>query len=124
MINEIITVGLGGFIGSVLRYLITLIPIKESTPFPMNTFITNILGVILISMLSFYITKNTDYNHSLMLFLKVGLCGGFTTFSTYALEAGNLMKTGNMNIALLYIIATTVLSIIIIFIPDMIYYNV
>ena len=65
MIYECLMVGLGGFVGSVLRYLMGFIPIKESTMFPINTFIINILGAILISIIAFYINNTLhDINAS------------------------------------------------------------
>lgn len=119
MIFECLMVGLGGFLGSVLRYLIGLIQLHETSVFPINTFIVNILGTLLISMIAFYITKNVDYNENLILFLKVGLCGGFTTFSTFALETGDLIKSGNTTIAFLYVLLSVIFGVIIIFLPDL-----
>ena len=57
MFLECLIVGLGGFVGSVLRYLVGFIPVHESTPFPINTFFINIVGAILISFIAFYITR-------------------------------------------------------------------
>jgi CrcB protein len=127
MFFECFLVGLGGFVGSILRYLIGFIPINESSSFPTNTFIINILGTLLISLIAFYIT-NYDANQinpstlkSLILFLKVGVCGGFTTFSTFALETGDLIKSGNAEMAFLYVLLSVVIGVSIIFLPDLIY---
>lgn len=129
MLTELLVVGFGGFIGSVLRYLIGFIPINESTTFPVNTFIINILGAILISFIAFYITNANfqDINPStlknLILFLKVGVCGGFTTFSTFALETGDLIKNGNAEMAFLYVLLSVVVGVTVIFLPDLIFNN-
>ena len=128
MFYECLMVGLGGFLGSVLRYLIGFIPIKESTTFPINTFIINILGAILISLIAFYINNTMhDVNAStlknIILFLKVGVCGGFTTFSTFALETGDLIKNGNIEMAFLYVLLSVVLGVTVIFIPEILYNN-
>lgn len=128
MIYECLMVGLGGFVGSVLRYLMGFIPIKESTMFPINTFIINILGAILISIIAFYINNTLhDINAStlknIILFLKVGVCGGFTTFSTFALETGDLIKNGNVEMAFLYVILSVVIGVSVIFLPDLLYNN-
>lgn len=82
MLNCVI-VGLGGFIGAVLRYLISLIPIKNPDSFPINTFIINILGALIIGIIAFTAAKNQNLDAKLILFLKVGICGGFTTFPPF-----------------------------------------
>lgn len=127
MFFECLIVGLGGFVGSVLRYLVGFIPINESSSFPINTFIINIFGAILISFIAFYITHSTvdqinpSTLKSLILFLKVGVCGGFTTFSTFALETGDLIKSGNMEMAFLYVLLSVVIGVSVIFLPELIY---
>jgi len=59
MFFECLVVGFGGFVGSVLRYLVGFIPINESSVFPTNTFFINIIGAVLISFIAFYITHST-----------------------------------------------------------------
>lgn len=92
-------VGLGGAVGAMLRYAISLIPYKGG--FPLMTFVTNILGALLIGFIVGYASKR-NVNDSLMLFLKTGLCGGFTTFSTFSLEAYNLFVSGSKILAVCY----------------------
>ena len=129
MFIECLLVGLGGFVGSVLRYLIGFLPIKESTTFPINTFIINILGALIISFIAFYITNNNLHDitpstlKNLILFLKVGVCGGFTTFSTFALETGDLIKSGNIEMAFLYVLLSVVVGVSVIFLPEIIINN-
>lgn len=120
MLIKCLLVGLGGFVGSVLRYLIGLIPINENHVFPINTFIINIMGAFAIGFIAFYVTKGTNLDERLILFLKVGVCGGFTTFSTFALETSDLIKNGNMEIALLYVVLSVVIGTIAVFIPELI----
>lgn len=127
MLYECLIVGFGGFVGSVLRYLMGFIPIHESSAFPINTFVINILGALLISLIAFYITHssfdqiNSSTLKMLILFLKVGVCGGFTTFSTFALETGDLIKSGNVEIAFLYVLLSVVIGVGVIFLPELIY---
>ena len=92
-------VGLGGAVGAMLRYAISLIPYRGG--FPLLTFVTNILGALLIGFIVGYASKR-NVNDSLMLFLKTGLCGGFTTFSTFSLEAYNLFVSGSTILAVCY----------------------
>ena len=106
-----LAVGAGGFIGSVGRYLIGKIPMKHSSQFPMNTFLINIIGAFIIGCLAAAIEKNSSINPRLMLFFKVGICGGFTTFSTFSLETSELIGSGAIGTALLYVILSVVLGI-------------
>ena len=82
------------FIGAVCRYLIGLIPVNENLAFPVKTFAINILGSFIIGLIAGLALKNNALNPRLVLFLKVGICGGFTTFSSFALETGDLIRAG------------------------------
>lgn len=103
-------VGMGGFIGSVLRYLVGLIPLKTTHGFPLLTLFINILGAFLIGFISTIALKKSMNPH-LVLLLKTGLCGGFTTFSTFALESITLHKNGNTTLAMIYIVLSIVLGL-------------
>ena len=107
-----LAVGAGGFIGSVLRYLIGLIHIEESWAFPVKTFTVNIIGAFAIGIITAIALKNAYLNPRLILFLKVGICGGFTTFSTFALESARLFEDGCGVIAVTYIVLSAVLSVL------------
>lgn len=117
MLNCLV-VGLGGFIGAVLRYLISLIPIKNPESFPINTFIINIIGAFAIGCIAFAGSKNENIDPKLLLFLKVGICGGFTTFSTFSLETAELIKGGSVLIAIMYIVASVVLGVLAVMLPQ------
>lgn len=108
-------VGIGGAIGSILRYLISLIPIKESFLFPIKTFAVNIIGCFLIGCVVAFVSKNSTLNPKLVLFLKTGLCGGFTTFSTFALETEDLIKSGYTGIAAIYVFLSFVVGFFAVF---------
>ena len=114
MLNCIV-VGLGGFIGSVMRYLISMIPIKNPVGFPINTCIINILGALLIGYIVGAASRNTMTDPRLILFLKTGICGGFTTFSTFALETADLMKAGKTEVALVYMMISAAAGILAVF---------
>lgn len=112
---ECMAVGAGGFIGAVCRYLIGLIPLKEGYVFPIKTFIINIIGSFIIGVIAALAVKNNSLNPRMILFLKVGICGGFTTFSSFALETSDLIKSGNMGIALLYVISSIIVGVLAVF---------
>lgn len=112
---DIIAVGLGGFIGSVLRYLIGQIPLSEPILFPIKTFMINIIGSALIGLIAVLMMKNVLTNQTLGLFLKVGICGGFTTFSSFALETSDIMQSGHPGIALLYVLLSVCIGVLVIY---------
>ena len=112
---ECIIVGAGGFIGAVCRYLMGLIPVNENLAFPIKTLAINILGSFVIGLIAGLALKNNALNPRAVLFLKVGICGGFTTFSSFALETGDLLKGGNTVTALLYVSLSVVLGILAVF---------
>lgn len=101
MMNCII-VGTGGFLRAVARYLIGLIPINPQNGFPIKTLLINIIGAFVIGLVVAFGAKK-DWNPQLILFLKVGICGGFTTFSSFALETNQLMERGSGWWAALYV---------------------
>ena len=114
MLNCLV-VGAGGFVGAVCRYLIGLVPIQENFIFPIKTFGINVLGCILIGVITVMSMKNANISPQVLLFLKVGVCGGFTTFSTFALETSDLMKNGHSGLAFLYVIGSVLIGVSVVF---------
>ena len=95
-------VALGGAIGAMARYAISLIPVK--TGFHVLTLITNILGAILIGFIVGIASSNENISENAILFLKTGVCGGFTTFSTFSLEAYNLFEGKQYAMGSVYVV--------------------
>lgn len=93
MLRTILIVGTGGFIGSVLRYLTSVYFANQSiTAFPWGTFTVNILGSLLIGIIYGLSEKGEFLDAEVRLFLAVGICGGFTTFSSLTNDAFILMQ--------------------------------
>ncbi len=93
MLRTIFIVGTGGFIGTVLRYLLNIFVEKQmSSTFPLGTFIANILGCFIIGVVFAIAEKGNLLNSEWRLFLTVGFCGGFTTFSAFAYNNLNLLR--------------------------------
>lgn len=105
-------VGIGGAIGAMLRYAISLIPSK--TDFPILTLITNVIGAFAIGLIVSFAVKY-KMSDNMILLLKTGVCGGFTTFSTFSLESVNLLKSGKPALALTYALLSLVLCITAVF---------
>jgi CrcB protein len=93
MVKSLIIVGFGGFIGTVARFLISrYFQVNISSLFPWGTFIVNIVGCLLIGMIYGISEKGNFLSPEARLFLTVGICGGFTTFSTFSNDAFLLLK--------------------------------
>lgn len=102
MLN-ILYVGIGGFMGSVLRYLVAIYASKLlGTQLPFGTLIVNIVGGIFIGLIM-TISLNSDMSPELRLFLTTGLMGGLTTFSAFSYETVSLFSQGSYWLASLNI---------------------
>lgn len=87
MTTNILLVGVGGMLGSILRYLAShFIHAAVPSAFPYGTFVVNVLGCLLIGIVFGLSERNEWLSLELRLFLAVGVCGGFTTFSAFAYE--------------------------------------
>ena len=112
---ECLFVGIGGFIGSVCRYLIGLIPLSPSNGFPVKTLVINVAGAFAIGLIAAAAAKNADMSPRIVLLLKTGLCGGFTTFSTFALEISDLIRGGSWAAAAAYMLLSLILGVAAVF---------
>lgn len=104
MMYQILLVGLGGGIGSILRFLTSVLTAKYySSPFPLSTFAVNVLGCFLIGLLIGAIGQNVQSNQDLKFLFIIGFCGGYTTFSAFAYENFTLIQNNNYGTLVLYI---------------------
>lgn len=93
MLKSILLVGLGGFIGTVARFLIArYFQFNVTSVFPWSTFIVNIVGCLLIGIIYGLSEKGNVWSPDIRLFLTVGICGGFTTFSTFSYDSFLLIQ--------------------------------
>lgn len=109
MLKQILLIGTGGFVGSVARFLVSRLNTRiEWFSIPIGTLTVNVLGSLLIGFLIGISEKSPILTVEWRMFLMVGLCGGFTTFSSFSGENLVLMKNGQILPLLLY----TALSIL------------
>ena len=112
MLKTIIYIAIGGAIGSVLRYLTSVLVAKYwSNHFPLATLITNVIGCFLIGILIGILEKNNLASSNLKWFLITGFCGGFTTFSTFGYENISLFQSNNSALAFGYIALSIILGL-------------
>ena len=96
MIKTVLWIGAGSFAGGVARYFVAkAVQASSDSQFPIGTFIVNIVGCLLIGFLYGILDKNQMMDSNLQLFLIVGFCGGFTTFSTFINENVTMLNQSN-----------------------------
>lgn len=108
--RNILWAGAGSFVGGALRYWISYL-IKYSGGFPWATFIVNLTGCLVIGLLWGLFGKMPNVPQGLVLFSSVGLCGGFTTFSTFSKESLMLLQSGNYWLLTAYITGSLLLGV-------------
>ncbi|MBO7277685.1 MAG: fluoride efflux transporter CrcB [Bacteroidales bacterium] len=112
MIRNILIVGIGSFLGGVLRYLISIVMKNYcSQGFPWATLMVNLLGCLLIGLLFGLFNRYSSINNIWCLLFTTGLCGGFTTFSTFANEGLQLLLGGSVWSFVLYVLASVGIGI-------------
>lgn len=112
MLKTILIIALGGAVGSVLRFLTSLLVNKFwSNYFPLATFLTNVLGCFLIGYFFGILEKLQLTNSDIKGLLITGFCGGFTTFSTFGLESIELFQNQNSFSGILYISLSLILGL-------------
>lgn len=113
MLKNLVIVAIGGGVGSALRYLLQEMLHKQLDNFePYGTFVVNILGCLLLGLLAGYAEQEKLINSSLNLLLISGFCGGFTTFSTFALQGNTLFISSKPVQAILYIGLSVVVGLL------------
>ena len=111
--KQLLLIGLGGFIGSIARYLVSKLNITwQFYNIPMGTLIVNIVGGLLIGFISGLLVHNILTGQNVKLFLITGVCGGFTTFSAFAYENVQLIQEGYNATAIIYIVSSNLFSIL------------
>ncbi|MBR6176572.1 MAG: fluoride efflux transporter CrcB [Bacteroidales bacterium] len=103
--KALLLVFLGGGLGSLIRYLVSKLTVVER--FPLATFLVNIIGCFLIGVITGLFNKSA-ISQDVRLFLAVGFCGGFTTFSTFINENYLLLKGNDFTVTVIYLIISII----------------
>ena len=107
MIKNFLIVGLGGAVGSMLRYAVQkFFQAQTATAFPTGTLLVNIAGCFLIGILWSLVSRSLTWNEEMKLLLMTGFCGGFTTFSAFTLEGIGLLKENRTVLSVIYLSAS------------------
>lgn len=117
---DFVAIGMGGALGAVARYALGLLGIRHRSGFPIMTLMINIVGALVIGLIAAWVGKHAKLDGRLVLFLKVGLCGGFTTFSSFALETFGLVQAGSASVGLVYAVLSVILCVLACAIPQFI----
>jgi len=103
MLRTILFIGTGGFLGTVARFLVSKLSQQMfQTTFPLGTLIVNLTGCFILGIIYGLMERGELFSSDVRLFLTVGFCGGFTTFSTFAFENANMLRDGNFTQVALY----------------------
>ena len=109
-------IGMGGFVGSIARYYISKINlIAALSILPFGTLLANVLGSFILGFLTGIAEKSILLSVEWRMFLMVGFCGGFTTFSTFANENLMLMRNANIQGSIIYSFLTITLGFIFVY---------
>jgi len=110
--KSFLLVFLGGGIGSGCRFLISNIFNNNFKSFHyLGTFSVNVIGCILIGLVMGFLQKENNFNQNYLLLYSSGFCGGFTTFSAFANENLDLIKSGNFSVFFLYVVSSIIFGI-------------
>ncbi len=111
--QEIMVVGVGGFVGAVARYLLSsLVHRNLESHFPWGTLVVNIVGCFVIGCLMYMIENRLIVSDQMRLFLGIGILGAFTTFATFSQEIVVLLRNGHNWMALANILLSVGLGLV------------
>jgi len=119
MLKTLLVIGSGSFLGGIARYLTAkVVQNSFASAFPYGTMVVNLLGCLLIGIIFGMSEKTNLINEEWRLFLTVGFCGGFTTFSTFANENVALLRDGNFYYFALYTRLSVFLGLVAVFLGN------
>jgi CrcB protein len=115
-VSVVAAVAVGGAVGAVLRYILTVALPDSATGFPWTVFAINVLGCFVLALLPHF--RVVRRRHLLPPLLGTGVLGGFTTLSTYAEQARALVASGHVGTASLYVVGTLAACVAAVIVAD------
>lgn len=111
MFRSLLFIGIGSFIGGICRYLLQqFVQTNYPSSFPLGTLIVNLIGCFIIGLVYELSSKGNLLSVDVRLFLATGICGGFTTFSSFAYENVSMVLDGEFLYPLLYVLISVVIG--------------
>jgi CrcB protein len=115
-VKAYLIVFLGAGIGGAMRHGVNIAALRFLGPaFPFGTLTVNIVGSLILGLLAGWFAHRADPGQSWRLFLTTGILGGFTTFSAFSLDVAALYQRGELGMTALYVLASIVLSVLVLF---------
>ena len=112
--SKLIQLLVGGAIGTVARYALSVFTYRAlGSDFPYGTLVVNLTGCFIIGFLAAITEEKFLFGTNIRIFLMIGFCGAFTTFSTFILETANLMKDGETFRALLNVLVSVIVGFVV-----------
>lgn len=115
--HKLIAIFIGGGLGSILRYGISRLAVSGALNIkPWATLTSNIIATALLGLILFFAVEKYQLSEPYQAFLIIGFCGGFSTFSTFSYETYELMRTGNLLMAITYAMVSVLLGLFVLFV--------
>ena len=113
----LVAIALGGALGSLARHFLStgIYGVTSSSGFPWGIFIVNVLGGFIMGVIVELGALKLNYSPGMRAFLTTGILGGFTTFSAFSLDSALLIERGDWGLAMLYMAASVILSVLALF---------
>jgi CrcB protein len=120
----LLLVGIGGFIGSILRYTLSGWVQNNFVNFPVGTLVVNISGSFLLGLIMYLSEYQGFFGEETRIFLTIGLIGGYTTLSTFSYESFRLLDDSKLKLMAINLMATVLFSMFAVYLGKIVALNV
>ena len=118
-----LTIGVGGFIGAILRYAMSGWIQSGTTTFPLGTLAVNFIGSFFVSLVLYLSEYRGLFSEEIRIFLTIGVLGSFTTMSTFSFESFKLLEQGEIGALSLNVLGTLILTFLAVYLGKIIVVN-